>query len=108
MRLLLAAGIIACTVATAASAQDTQTQVPAQNGPSNSAVNTTGENTSATPVAGANSFTESQAVARIKAKGFTDVSRLVKDNNGVWRGTAVKDGQSVGVTVDFEGNVNPA
>jgi hypothetical protein len=108
MRLLVAAGIFACTVASAAVAQSSQAQVPAQNGPTNSAVDTTGENKSPAPVAGANSFTESQAIARIKAKGFTDVSHLVKDNNGIWRGTAVKDGQNVGVTVDFEGNVNPA
>jgi hypothetical protein len=57
------------------------------------------------PVAGANSFTEGQAKARIEARGFADVSGLSKDNDGVWRGKAVKDGQNVDVSLDFQGNV---
>jgi hypothetical protein len=33
------------------------------------------------------------------------VSELRKDDQGVWRGTAMKDGKSVTVSVDFQGNV---
>jgi hypothetical protein len=57
------------------------------------------------PVAGANSFTEGQAKTRIEARGFTNVSGLVKDNAGVWRGTATQAGKSVKVSLDFQGNV---
>jgi hypothetical protein len=57
------------------------------------------------PAAGANSFTESQAKSRIANKGFTDVSQLAKDNDGVWRGHAKRGGKSVNVSVDFQGNV---
>jgi opacity protein-like surface antigen len=57
------------------------------------------------PVSGANSFTEGQAKARIEAKGFANVSDLRKDDQGVWRGKAVKDGRSVSVSLDFQGNV---
>ena len=57
------------------------------------------------PVAGANSFTESQAKSRIEDKGFKDVSALKKDDKGVWRGKASRDGKSVNVSVDFQGNV---
>jgi hypothetical protein len=57
------------------------------------------------PVAGANSFTESQAKARIEAKGFADVSALKKDDKSIWRGTARKDGKSVSVALDYQGNV---
>lgn len=39
-------------------------------------------------------------------QGFTHVTMLKKDNAGVWRGTAVKDGQAVHVSVDYQGNVN--
>jgi len=78
---------------------------PANNGPNNKAVNTTTENNPGAPVAGANSFTEGQAKSRIESKGYTNVSGLKKDAKGVWRGTAMRDGKSVDVSLDFEGNV---
>ena len=78
---------------------------PANNGPNNKAVNTTTENNPGAPVAGANSFTEGQAKSRIESKGYTNVSSLKKDDKGVWRGTAMRDGKSVDVSLDFEGNV---
>ena len=64
------------------------------------------DNSTATPpLPGANSFTESQARERIQAKGFTSVSGLKKDDQSIWRGTAMKDGQTVNVAVDYKGNV---
>ena len=57
------------------------------------------------PVSGANSFTEGQAKSRIESSGYTNVSGLRKDDQGVWRGTATKDGRSVNVSLDFQGNV---
>jgi hypothetical protein len=57
------------------------------------------------PVSGANSFTEGQAKSRIESNGFANVSELRKDDQGVWRGKATKDGKSVTVSVDFQGNV---
>jgi opacity protein-like surface antigen len=57
------------------------------------------------PVSGANSFTEGQAKSRIESNGYTNVSGLRKDDQGVWRGTAMKDGRQVNVSLDFQGNV---
>ena len=57
------------------------------------------------PVAGANSFTEGQAKSRIEGAGFTQVTGLKKDDQGVWRGSAMKDGKQATVSVDFRGNV---
>lgn len=57
------------------------------------------------PFKGANSFTENQAKDRVVAAGFGTVSALTKDNDGIWRGTAMKDGKSVNVAVDYKGNV---
>jgi len=57
------------------------------------------------PVAGANSFTEDQARARVTDAGYTDVSALVKDAEGIWRGKASKGGAMMDVAVDFQGNV---
>lgn len=83
-------------------------QTPAaKSGPNNNAVNTPGQNNSNAPVAGRNSFTESQAKSRIAGAGYTNVSALKKDDNGVWRGKASKGGTTANVSVDFEGNINP-
>ena len=54
---------------------------------------------------GANSFTEGEARSRLERSGFKDVKELKKDDQGIWRGTAMLDGKSVGVGLDFKGNV---
>jgi putative membrane protein len=91
MRLLTYLAALAIAASTAAA------QTPAVKSPS--------ENNPAAPVPGANSFTEGQAKSRIEGAGYTDVSALKKDTNGVWTGSAKKGGQSVTVKVDFQGNV---
>jgi hypothetical protein len=80
---------------------------PANNGPNNKAVNSKSENNPGAPVAGANSFTEGQAKSRIESHGYSNVTDLKKDDSGVWRGKAMKDGKSVDVSLDFQGNVVP-
>lgn len=57
------------------------------------------------PLEGANSFTEEQAKDRAIAWGYTDVATLVKDDKGIWRGTAMHNGGAVDVAIDFKGNV---
>lgn len=57
------------------------------------------------PLEGANSFTEAQAKQRAADAGYTAVSTLVKDDRGVWRGTAMKAGKSASIAVDYKGNV---
>lgn len=54
---------------------------------------------------GSNSFTESQARSRIEGAGFGKVTGLAKDQQGIWRGKAQKDGRMVSVGLDFKGNV---
>ena len=57
------------------------------------------------PVPGANSFTEDQAKGRIQDAGFSDVSKLTKDDQGIWRGQATKDGKNTAVALDYQGNI---
>ena len=57
------------------------------------------------PLSGANSFTEAQAKDRIGKAGYQSVSGLQKDEAGVWRGTAMKEGKQVKIALDFRGNV---
>lgn len=71
----------------------------------NSAVNTSSDNKPGAPVSGANSFTEGQAKSRIEDRGFSEISDLKLDNSGVWRAKATKDGKTVTVALDYQGNV---
>jgi hypothetical protein len=105
MRSSLAVATILAVLASSAMAQ-TQNP-PAQDSPQNSAINTQDSSNRQVnaPVAGANSFTEGQARSRIEKMGFADVTDLKKDDNGVWRGRAMKGGQMVDVSVDYQGNV---
>ena len=69
-------------------------------------VNQTVSSTSETPpLPGANSFTEAQARSWIEKNGFVGVSSLKKDDQGIWRGTAMKDGKTVNIALDYKGNV---
>lgn len=63
------------------------------------------ERTDAAPAAGANSFTMEQARDRIQAAGYSDVTALAQDAQGVWRGKAMKNAVSTSVMVDYQGNV---
>ena len=80
---------------------------PAQKGPQNSAINSPSSDNRQVnaPVQGSNSFTEGEAKSRIEKRGFASVTNLKKDDSGVWRGQAMKDGRQVNVSVDYQGNV---
>jgi hypothetical protein len=56
-------------------------------------------------LAGANSFTEGQARSRLEKEGFSNVSGLAKDKDGVWRGKASKGAHEQTVGVDYKGNI---
>src|SRR5215213_7218852 len=99
---------VAAVLAVLASGALAQTQnPPAQDNPQNGAINSQDSSNRQVnaPVAGANSFTEGQARSRIEKMGFADVTDLKKDDNGVWRGRAMKGSQIVDVSVDYQGNV---
>lgn len=76
----------------------------AASGNNNQAVVTTAAN-APSPAKGANSFTMGEAKSRIEKDGFSNVSGLAKDDNGVWRGTAQKGGGNAPVWLDYKGNV---
>jgi sporulation protein YlmC with PRC-barrel domain len=74
-------------------------------GPAPTANQTASSTSETPPLPGANSFTESQARSRIEENGFVGVSSLKKDDQGIWRGTAMKDGKTVNIALDYKGNV---
>ncbi len=128
LRKLIAISAVATLLTSAAMAQTTaptgSTMPPASpgtggpTGSSNPAVNTTGNAPSSTNPSGtanivaasalekgANSFTEGQAKSRLEGAGVTNVTDLKKDDDGIWRGKATRDGKSVTVGFDYKGNI---
>ena len=57
------------------------------------------------PFAGSNSFTEAQARDRAVAWNVTEISALVLDDQGIWRGTGMAAGKPVSIAIDYKGNV---
>ena len=57
------------------------------------------------PLPGANSFTENQAKERMEKAGFSQVSQLKKDDQGIWRAAAKQGNKQTTVALDFRGNV---
>lgn len=95
---------VALLCASTVSAYAQTAKVPAADG-STPAVTTPNTPNAAAPLEGANSFTEAQAKERIEAAGYTGVADLKLDDKGVWQAAAMKDGKSMPVALDYQGNV---
>jgi hypothetical protein len=54
-----------------------------------------------------NTFSEQQIRSNLMAQGYSGVSGLTVDGSGTWRGTAVRNGANVNVTIDSNGIVTP-
>ena len=105
-RVFTTAFVMGLAVAAIADGAIAQSAVPPANPhPGTPAVASPSANNPGAPAAGANSFTEAQAKSRIEAAGFSNVSTLTKDKDGIWRGKASKGGETVNVGLDYQGNV---
>jgi hypothetical protein len=100
MKKLLCASVMTLALATGAFAQS---GAPAK---STSAVKTAHTVNDGKAEDGHNSFTQAQAREHIAKSGYASVSSLTKGDDGIWRGTAQKDGKTVRVALDFKGNVS--
>ena len=98
----LSAALVGLALAGSATAQ-----VPDRSSPMPPAIaDTKGDSqTTAAPVPGQNSFTESQVRDRLTSHGYSQVTNLKKDNQSIWRGQAMKDGKPVEVSLDYQGNI---
>ena len=101
MRTILIAAALASSFSMQALAQTT-TDTKDTNTP---AIATPDDKPAVALVEGENSFTEAQAKERIAKAGFTEVSALKLDEKGIWRGTAMREGKSTAVGIDYQGNV---
>ena len=94
---LTSAAIAAVVSLAAVSSASAQTTPPASSPPAST--------TQGAPMPGANSFTEAQAKERMEKAGFSQVNNLKKDDQGIWRASAMQGGKQVNVALDFQGNV---
>lgn len=60
----------------------------------------------AVPATKGNLFTQEQARVHLAQLGYTNISELAKDQNGVWHGSATKDDKTMAVAVDIKGTVS--
>jgi opacity protein-like surface antigen len=97
--------LVAFAAVLSASSALAQTTPKPTTDPQTPAVSTPGEKNPTAPVEGANSFTEGQAKSRIEGAGYSDVTGLKLDDKGIWQAGAKKDGKSVKVGLDYQGNV---
>ena len=115
LSILLAASCLATGVALA---QTDTTAAPATNGAANQPAAATAPDANAaaqlqagppqvaaTALETRDSFTEDQARKRLEDAGLAEVGGLAKDDQGVWRGKAMRDGKPVSVGLDYKGNV---
>jgi hypothetical protein len=119
MRLVLASLLTAAALGSSALAQTGTTQPMNTTGSSTaSPSNTAGSGnaavndkpagspqTTGSVEPGANSFTEDQVRSRLQAQGLMNVTDLRKDDQGIWRGKAMRNGQSVSVALDYKGTI---
>lgn len=98
----IAFSVAAVLLSTSAAFAQSETPKTSQTTP---AVSTSGEQNPGAPVAGKNSFTEAQAKSRIEEAGYTEVSGLKLDDQGIWRAMGTKDGKHGNVALDFQGNI---
>jgi hypothetical protein len=101
-KIILAVALLSATAMSVAA----QTSAPATSTDGNTpAVATPDTKNPTAPVEGANSFTEAQAKSRIEEAGYSDVKDLKKDEKGIWMAAGMKDGKSVMISMDYQGNI---
>src|SRR4051812_45398163 len=105
MRLAFATLALTAALATTAVAQTTNSQGSGSSNPAVTHKPADSPQTTGAVEPGANSFTEGQARSRIESQGFSNVTDLRKDDQGIWRGKATRDGKSISVSIDYKGTV---
>jgi hypothetical protein len=104
---IVVASIISLTVGSAFAQQEGQpselqaTQPPIYSEPATPPTTATPAIPDASPM-----LTEEQAKAKIEAGGYTEVSDLKHDEQGMWTATAMKEGKPVQLSLDTHGQLS--
>ena len=71
----------------------------------NGSINPDQNRQAAAPAAGNNSFTEEQARGHLANAGYTNITGMTQDDQGVWHGTATMGGKTGPVSLDYQGSI---
>jgi hypothetical protein len=107
MKTVLSVAVVLGVIGAGGAFAQTGTSNPVRNPPAVSSTSPDSK-TAAAPVAGKNSFTESEARSRLEAHGYSNITGLIKDDKSIWRGKATKGGAAVNVALDYQGNIVPS
>ncbi len=102
--IVFAAGLLICATQVA-TARDQPAPAATPEAPANAAVKSPDDATTAPLAKGHNSFTKSQALSRMQKAGYTQVTGLTLDADGLWQASAMRAGQPVKIALDYKGDV---
>jgi hypothetical protein len=105
LSIIMLSGALTMGLANFAAAQDQAGPAADPSASQNPAVKSPNDMTQAALAKGHNSFTKAEARARIQKAGYSDIKSLMLDADGLWQATALQNGQSVHVALDYKGNV---
>jgi len=105
LKIIAISGTLSLGIAGFAAAQDQAAPAADSSATQNPAVKSPNNMIKAPLAKGHNSFTKSQAADRIQKAGYSQVVVSALDADGLWQATAIQNGQSVHVALDYKGNV---
>jgi hypothetical protein len=105
LSIVAASAALMLGMADAASAQDQSGPAANPSAAQNPAVKSPNNMVNAPLAKGHNSFTKGEARVRIEKAGYSNVTNLALDGDGLWQAHATKDGQPVNVALDYKGDV---
>jgi hypothetical protein len=103
--IIKAAAFTALAMTGIVSAQAQDTPVPSDHAAQNPAMKSPDHMTKAPLAKGKTSFTMDEAKSRLEKAGYTHVTNLVKDPDGLWQARVMHHGKWVNAAVDYKGNV---
>jgi len=101
----IAAGLLLMATQDAKAQDQSPPPAASSEAPANAAMKSPNDTASAPLAKGHNSFTKSEALSRIKKAGYSQVTGLTLDADGLWQASAMRDGQPVKVALDYKGDV---
>jgi hypothetical protein len=103
--ILTAAAAVSLGVFGAVTAQAQDHPMASDHAAQNPATHAPDKMTHAPLARGKNSFTQKQARSRLEKAGYSHVTNLAQDQDGLWQARAMHHGKWVNAAVDFKGNV---
>lgn len=103
--IIKATAFAALALTAVGSAQAQSQPMPSDHAMQNPAMKSPDHMTKAPLARGKTSFTMGEARSRLEKAGYSKITNLVKDNDGLWQARAMRHGKWVNAAVDYKGNV---